>query len=112
MTYRSEAGTLPGRHESVNPRPTVKGHAKRVGFKEAIHFVKCGLEPGGIVIVQTPAPVSGPVAHEIGRVGDDKVHGSVGHRAHDGNAVPLEHLVKESSDWFQRPPPFSSPPAE
>ena len=66
-------------------------------LQDPVHLVERGAKPCGVVVIAHCPPVSAPVVHKIGRVGEDEIHAPARHRPHEGNAVAVVDHITEGS---------------
>ena len=58
-----------------------------------MHLIEGGLQPTGVVIVLHRLPVPAPVAGDIGRIGQDKIHGLFIESTHQLYAIAMQNDV-------------------
>src|SRR6201747_1195273 len=97
MSDGPEARPTPGLKERIDAGPAMKHDGNPVLFEDTIHLPHRRLEPVGVRIILDGASGAVAVVHQIGRIGEDKVHASLGHRTHRFYAVAVKDLIGKAA---------------
>jgi len=104
MAHRSEAALLPDLHEAVDPRPTVKGGAKRIWLENPIEFRKCWYKPLVRIVSRASPAVTRQVTHQIRRIGANEINAFAWKQRQELRAVGMDNAAEEYRDRLQTVP--------
>ena len=93
MSDKAKARVAPCGDELVGLRPAIEADAEGIGFQDAKHAVRGGLQPFVAIVVGNALAVARAVVHQIGRIGEDEIHAVIGDVFHQHHAIAMKDCV-------------------